>query len=186
MRAGPAILAALAASLILAGCQTTGSTSGAGDKFVRVNTESLPTQASASAQADSPLAQALLDEVNAFRTSKGVAPLARDPRLQKAAAVHSEDMALRNFFGHFNPDDQGPKERVLAIDKEYKGALAENIAYVQGSKLDDRALAKKLFTKWRNSPAHRRNMQDPTFTITGMGVSRSGDKVYATEVFGGS
>ena len=184
MRAGPAILAAAAASLILAGCQTTGSNQK--DKFVRVNTSSLPAQASASAQEDSPLARALLDEVNAFRKSKGVSPLVLDPRLQKAAAVHSQDMALRNYFGHFNPEDQGPKERVLAIDENYKGSLGENIVYVQDTKLDDEALAKKLFTKWRNSPAHRKNMQDPSFTITGMGVARSGNKVYATEVFGGT
>ena len=185
MKAGSAILAALAASLILAGCQSAGNSEGK-DKFVRVNTASLPSQASASAQEDSPLARALLAEVNAFRKSKGIAPLSVDPRLQKAAAVHSEDMALRHFFGHYNPDDQGPKERVLAIDENYKGSLGENIAYVQDPKADDEALAKKLFTKWRNSPAHRKNMQDSTFTITGMGVARSGNKVYATQVFGGS
>lgn len=184
MKSGYAAIFAVAASLVLAGCQTSGGSPG-GDKFARVNTSSLPAQAEASAQADTPLARALLAEVNAFRKSKGADPLSVDARLQKAAAVHSQDMALRDFFGHFNPDDQGPKERVLAVDEDYKGSLAENIVYVQGPDPDDKALAKKLFTKWRNSPAHRRNMQDPSFTITGMGVARSGNKVYATEVFGG-
>jgi hypothetical protein len=131
MKSGYAAIIAVAASLVLAGCQTTGNSSD-GDKFVRVNTSSLPAQAEASAQADTPLARALLDEVNAFRKSKGAGPLSVDPCLQKAAAVHSQDMALRDFFGHFNPDDQGPKERVLAVDEDYKGSLAENIVFVQG------------------------------------------------------
>mgnify|MGYP004166735759 CR=1 FL=1 len=50
MKSGYAAILAVAASLVLAGCQTSGGSSG-GDKFARVNTSSLPSQAAASAQA---------------------------------------------------------------------------------------------------------------------------------------
>ncbi len=66
----------------------------------------------------------------ARRAAAGV--LATDATLQRAAAVHATDMALRGYFGHHNPEGQGPRERVLAVDKNFSARISENVQVVEG------------------------------------------------------
>ncbi|MDX5366657.1 MAG: CAP domain-containing protein [Alphaproteobacteria bacterium] len=158
------------------------------DKPREVNTQSLPQGASAAAQSDSPLAAEVLKAVNTSRAKRGAAPLSNDGSLQRAAAVHAADMQLRNFYGHHNPDGQGPRERVLAVSPAFKGSVAENIQVVEGARyaaMNDAQLAAELVGKWATSPQHRRNMQSPDFTRSGIGIARSGQKIIAVQVFSG-
>jgi uncharacterized protein YkwD len=159
------------------------------DKPVDVNTVSLPAAASAAAEAESPLSRAVLKAVNEFRASRNIAPLSNDGVLQRAAAVHAADMKLRGFYGHHNPEAQGPRERVLATSPTFKGKVAENIQIVEGqtyASMSDEALAKTLVDKWAMSPAHRKNMQSPDMAQSGVGIARSGDKFIVVQVFSGS
>ena len=129
------------------------------DKPREVNTRSLPQGASAAAVADNPLAAEVLKAVNASRATRGAAPLTTDATLQRAASVHASDMQLRNFYGHHNPDGQGPRERVLAVSPEFKGGVAENIQVVEGASyaaMSDAELARTLVEKWAASPALER------------------------------
>lgn len=156
------------------------------DKPREVNTRSLPQGASAATQADNPLAAEVLKAVNTSRATRGTAPLSTDATLQRAAAVHAADMQLRNFYGHHNPDGQGPRERVLAVSPDFKGSVAENIQVVEGASyaaMSDAQLAAELVGKWAASPQHRRNMQSPDFTLSGIGIARSGQKIIAVQVF---
>ena len=154
----------------------------------RVSLSSLPQEASARAMGDDAFSRATLDAINADRVAEGIPPLSPDTQLQHAAAVHSADMAVRKFIGHYNPDRQGPNERMLAVWPEFKGNLAENsaalsgpLAKKEGTTPED--LANALVKKWRASPQHRKNMRNTAFTIGGVGIAREGNTVYVTTLF---
>lgn len=168
-------------ALTIAGCATQ---NGEPLKPQRVNLTSLPAGASAAATGETPLTAAVLAAVNAYRAEKGVAPLAADPALQHAAAVHSADMALRNFIGNFNPDGQGAQERVLAVKPDYKGSVMETISVRRdaGSPSPD-ALAADIVKGWTVDPTQRKVLRDASFTQTGIGTATKGNDVYVTEVF---
>ena len=168
----------------LAACAGAGG--GTAQKPQKVNTTSLPAGASAAAESETPLGQAVLKAVNDFRAGKNAGALAPDATLQRAASVHAADMQLRGFFGHHNPDGQGPRERVLAADPEFSGRVAENIQVVEGQSYasrSDQALARTLVEKWATSPAHRKNMQAPEMTKSGIGIARSGNRIIVVQVF---
>lgn len=176
--------AALGLALLLTACATTGTTPP--PPPARVNLASLPAAASGAAQGEDELSRALLGSINAYRVQHGAAPLAEDASLQRAAAVHSADMSLRNFIGHYNPDGQGPKERVAAVAPDFHGDLAENIAVLDGmgGKSADE-IAAALVKEWVSSPPHRKNLKSANYTRSGIGIARKGDTVYATELFAG-
>lgn len=154
----------------------------------RVSLSSLPKAASANAMGDDAFSRATFDAINADRVAQGIPPLSPDTQLQHAAAVHSADMAARKFIGHYNPDRQGPNERVLAVWPEFKGSLAENIAALTGplakkEGTSPEELATALLRQWRASPQHRKNIRTTSFTIGGVGIARDGDTVYVTTLF---
>ncbi len=181
MNFGVKTAALLALTLALAACA---SQSVAPPPPDRVNVSSLPQAASAAVQSD-PLAQAVLAAVNGYRAQHDAPALAADGALQRAAAVHSADMALRNFVGHFNPDSQGPRERVAAVLPDYKGSVAENIGVVEDKDGAPEAIASDLVKRWAGSLEHRKNMRNADYTRSGVGIARKGGQIYATEVFAG-
>ncbi|MGV8995504.1 MAG: CAP domain-containing protein [Parvibaculaceae bacterium] len=172
-------------SLLLAACAT-------GPDYVppplAVSVTSVNAAASGAAKSDDPYSRAILDAVNAERASRGTSALAEDGRLQKAAAVHSADMSLRGFIGDFNPDSQGPDERVKALWPEFKGKVGENIAIMQGVLASEaattpQALAAAITKQWVGNLSMRKNMRDAAFTLGGIGIARSADKIFVTGVF---
>ena len=151
------------------------------------------------------LEQRIQERINKERKSRKLAALQFDERLSKIARGHSGDMARRNFFNHVNPDGQDPTERGeragYACQKVYENyfteGLAENIfqGNLYGSvrtrgtvKSYDWNNAEKIATEsvtsWMNSPGHRRNILEPNYGKTGIGVFISNDdKVYITQLF---
>lgn len=183
MGLGTRTVATLAMMLALAACASATSTM-APPPPARVNVASLPDGASAAAQSGDPLSQAILDAVNGYRAEHDAPALASDPSLERAAAVHSADMSLRHFAGHYNPDGQGPKERLMAVMPDYKGDFAENIAMVEGlANKTPEAIAQDLLKRWVGSLEHRRNIRNAAYTRSGVGIARKGDTLYATEMF---
>lgn len=181
-------LAVTALLVLAAGLLAACAAGPSADKPREVNTQSLPQGASAAAVASSPLATEILNAVNASRATRSVTALANDATLQRAASVHAADMMLRDFYGHHNPDGQGPRERVLAVSPTFKGRVAENIQVVDGASyaaMSDAELAKVLVDKWATSPQHRRNMQSPDLTRSGIGIARKDTKIIAVQVFSG-
>ncbi|WP_328691891.1 CAP domain-containing protein [Streptomyces caniferus] len=114
--------------------------------------------------------------VNNARKQHGSAPLHRDPRMDKAARLHSQDMAAHGFYAHTGPDGKGPKERMEA--QGYDDASGENIdawpRTPQGA-----------FDAWMHSPGHRANLLGCHSTATGIGVALGGKlRAYWTQDFG--
>ncbi|MFE7783266.1 CAP domain-containing protein [Streptomyces nigrescens] len=114
--------------------------------------------------------------VNKARAEHGCAPLHRDPRMDKAARLHSQDMAAHSHYSHTSTDGKGPKERMEA--QGYQDASAENIdawpTTPQGA-----------FDAWMDSPGHRANILGCKSKGTGIGVALGGKhRAYWTQDFG--
>jgi len=93
-------------------------------------------------------------------------------------------MAARNFFGHYNPDGQGPGERLQAVSPGFHSDYAENIAMFDGvTKVSPEILAEAFVKQWVSSPLHRKNIRNGSYVRSGVGIARVDKKVYATEVF---
>jgi len=107
-------------------------------------------------------------------TMRPVASLRMDPLLRDVARAHSEDMAVRRFFDHVNPDGDDPFDRLAAAG--WTSQLAgENIA--QGY-----PTAQQVMDGWMSSPGHCSNIMEPSFQWIGVGYY---DGAYWTQVFGG-
>jgi uncharacterized protein YkwD len=174
-RAGTGLLTAL----FLAACAAGGNTP---PKPVEV-ARALPAEASRQASLDTPLGRALLAEINNRRPD---APFTLDPVLNKAAAVHSADMKTRGFMGHHNPDGQGPLDRVLSVDEDFQGRVAENVGEFKFPPGESEAeKAAYMVEQWMNSPRHAAPLRSRAYQRTGIGIAVSGDRVYATQLFTG-
>lgn len=143
--------------------------------------------------------------VNERRAHAHLKPLAFDERLARIAREHSGDMVRRNFFGHVNPDRLDPtargKRAGYTCRKEYAGhltwGLGENlleeplyrrIRIERGERIYDwrspEELATLSVTGWMNSSGHRRNILEPKYDKTGVGIAISADnRVYITQIF---
>lgn len=114
---------------------------------------------------------------NRERTSRGLGALSRDVRLDRAAHVHSADMAARNFFAHESPSGTQAWDRAVAAGYSYR-MVAENIAAGQRT-------AAEVVEGWMNSPGHRANILKGELTQIGVGCVRGGEYgTYWTQVFG--
>ena len=91
-----------------------------------------------------------------------VGALVWNGQLESAAAVHSTDMAVNNFFAHTSPTTgKSLRERLPEAGYRYSSA-GENIAAGQTS-------ASQVVADWVASPTHCTNMMMPAFRD--MGVS---------------
>ncbi len=114
--------------------------------------------------------------VNKARTEHGCAPLHRDPRLDRAARLHSQDMAAHAFYAHTAPNGKDPKDRMEA--QGYHDASAENIDAWPTT-------PKGAFDAWMHSPGHRANILACHSKATGIGVALGGKlRAYWTQDFG--
>ena len=112
-------------------------------------------------------------------------PLILDAELTRAAQTHADHMAEQHSFDVGNPDGN-PAVNALLLNPKFRGYVAENSAaqYVTpGAPIDVQNLARGFLKIWTDSSDHRMNIEFPAFDRTGIGVTVSGDTVYAAEVF---
>ncbi|MFD5553905.1 CAP domain-containing protein [Streptomyces sp. NPDC127068] len=116
--------------------------------------------------------------VNAQRVRVGCRPVTVDPRLNRAAARHSQDMGLRGYFGHASPEGRSVGDRVTAAGYAWS-VVGENVA--AGPRT-----ARAAMDGWMASPGHRANILHCPFTHMGLGVDRAAeaaDGPHWTQVF---
>lgn len=90
-----------------------------------------------------------------------VGALAWNGQLESAAAVHSTDMAINNFFAHTSPTTgKSLRERIPETGYRYSSA-GENIAAGQTS-------GSQVVADWVVSPTHCKNMMTPAFRDIGV------------------
>lgn len=103
--------------------------------------------------------------MNEHRASVGCGPLQWNLAVAFVAENHSEDMVLRSFFAHTNPDGASPFDRLQAAGIDYSGA-AENIA-------SGYPTAEAVLAGWLGSPGHRTNIENCSLTEHGVGLVES-------------
>ncbi len=111
--------------------------------------------ASARSGTASRVERSLLDAINLTREEFHLHPLIRDPRLDRAAHAHSDDMIRRRYFGHTTTLARLPGH-----------VIGENLAWCSG---DVRAMT--IVDAWLRSPEHRENLLRPGFRRIGIGVA---------------
>lgn len=93
--------------------------------------------------------------------------------LEKAATMHSTDMAQYGFFHHVNPYDARKKEPHMRMEMFgiTNGATSENIASRSESSVSYWFLAAQFLQQWMDSPGHRQNILDSRLNSLGGGVA---------------
>jgi uncharacterized protein YkwD len=125
------------------------------------------------------LEQQCLDEVNKVRRARHLLSLHLHQDLLSVARGYSRRMAEQHFFSHEDPEGRTVRERVDQADIKWR-IIGENLAYSTGYV---NPVAASL-RGWMESPGHRRNILDPDYTLTAIGVWIDADgTVYFTEIF---
>ena len=105
--------------------------------------------------------------VNAVRAENGLGALTIDDKLSQTARAKAVDMAQNNYFSHTSPTYGSPFDMMKRFGVDYNTA-GENIAKGYST-------AQAVVDGWMNSPGHRANILNPSFTRTGVGYTADGD-----------
>lgn len=125
--------------------------------------------------------QKIYQKINEERSKAGVAPLSYNSTMEKYARIKSQDMGDRGYFDHVDPEGNLITVKMQQDGVRYN-AWGENIAYIGGVS-DADALATQFMKNWMNSQGHRENILSTNFASVGVGVYKSGNRVYATQEF---
>ena len=124
---------------------------------------------------------------NRDRQLNGLPPLTEDPLLSLTAQRHAEDMLMRQFYDHINPDGQDPSDRFGTVGG--KNGAGENIMQWKlngtGYGRHTYRLMEEFQKEWMYSDGHRQNLLLPDYKTFGYGVviSRNGQEIYAVQLF---
>ena len=118
----------------------------------------------------------LLVRANQARRQAGAPPLTTDAGLTNAARIHAEAMlAARQLSHQFNGEPSLPRRLAdrtdLQLDQE-----GENVAIDYDADHGHEHLML--------SPPHRANLLNPAYNVVGLGVVRSGNRLYIVQDFG--
>jgi uncharacterized protein YkwD len=118
----------------------------------------------------------MINLVNQDRANNGLKALTFDSSLRAGALAHSQDMSWNNYFSHTSPTLGGFSARLKASGVKYSAA-GENIA-MYGS-------VEAAEAGFMNSPGHRANILNRTFTRVGIGIvyNQSKGAYYITQWF---
>ncbi|HEY6336981.1 MAG TPA: CAP domain-containing protein [Candidatus Sulfotelmatobacter sp.] len=125
---------------------------------------------------DSQAEQQILELANTSREQAGEGPLKMDSGLTRAARGHAQAMLEAHQLSHQFDGEPSLPQRLAAATSVQLDQEGENVA------LDiDPAQAERHLML---SPPHRANLLNPAYNVVGMGVIRSGDRLYVVQDFG--
>jgi uncharacterized YkwD family protein/spore coat assembly protein SafA len=108
--------------------------------------------------------------VNQERAKQGLKPVQADWELSRMARYKSMDMISHNYFSHQSPTYGSPFDMMKEFGISFMSA-GENIAAGQTS-------ADAVMKAWMNSPGHRANILNPSYTKIGVGLAQGGSYGY--------
>jgi uncharacterized YkwD family protein len=111
--------------------------------------------------------------VNEARAENGLSPLTLSGELSDIARLKSQDMHDNNYFDHTSPTYGDPFEMLTSFGVSYRAA-GENIAVGY-------ATPEAVVDAWMNSPGHRANILNASYTQIGVGYVADGN--YWTQEF---
>ncbi|HST17721.1 MAG TPA: CAP domain-containing protein [Gaiellaceae bacterium] len=145
----------------------------------RAHADNICTPDSSWGTVNSGYASQVITLVNQHRASLGLGQLSSDAALTRSAVWKSMNMAGLNYFDH-NDDPIGRSVGQRLSDCGWPSNLGwgENIAY--GYPTPD-----QVMSGWLNSPGHKANIENPSFTTIGVGVAANAQGgYYWTQDFG--
>ena len=104
-----------------------------------------------------------------------VPPVTWNKILEKTAALHSKDMADKNYFSHISKRGKNPGDRLKVQGYRFY-SYAENIFFAKGYTPSNR----EVVLAWRDSPPHCKNLMNPSVSEMGVGIYGG----YYTQLFG--
>lgn len=126
------------------------------------------------------LPDVIIEETNSNRISNDEKPLQRNESLALAAQMKAADMATRGYFSHESPDGSMAWNWMEKAGYGYSYA-GENLAV---NFFDARDVVKA----WMDSPTHRENILNPSFTDIGIAAARGNyqgkETVFVVQIFG--
>lgn len=105
----------------------------------------------------------IINLTNERRISQGINPVKENTQLSQAAAAKAKDMLDKNYWAHFAPDGKTPWQFISESGYRYSVA-GENLAR-------DFDTASAVVVAWMNSPSHKQNLLDNSFTEIGVAVT---------------
>lgn len=108
--------------------------------------------------------------INDYRASKGVPPLAYDPLVARAAAIHVDDMIANNFLEHTGSDGSRPIDRMRRVGVQVQWA-SENIS-MECAK--DPATAVRNIQAWMLAEPYADGLYNHHWNILYKGYTRIG------------
>lgn len=145
------------------------------------------------------IARLFSEKLDSLRRSKKLSTLPQDELLAKTAKQHSEYMLKYDTLTHdeTTAGRKTPFDRVR-VNGGTHDAVGENVLFTylhkatvskKGVTRTNRSYADAaadIFTMWRNSPGHYKNMINPDYEVQGLGLTYNpvSQKLYATQVFG--
>lgn len=103
----------------------------------------------------------MVNLLNQERVRNGMAALQVDARLVNVARMKAQDMLTRGYFDHTSPTYGSPFDMMRAAGITYRTA-GENLAGATD--------AQTAHTALMNSPGHRANILNSSFTAVGVGA----------------
>ncbi|MFG3685817.1 CAP domain-containing protein [Micromonospora sp. NPDC047740] len=119
--------------------------------------------------------QQVVDLVNKERAKAGCKALTVNAKLMLAAQRHSQDQADHKTMSHDGSDGSDAGDRLDRVGYAWR-AYGENVAWNQQTPA-------AVMDAWMNSPGHRANILNCSYTDIGVGVARSNGP-YWTQDFG--
>lgn len=111
--------------------------------------------------------QEVIRLVNNIRKEKGLNALTYDWELSRVARYKSQDMKDNNYFSHTSPVYGSPYQMMKHFGISYRSA-GENIA-------KGYATPQAVVNAWMNSPGHRANILNASYTHIGVGYVSGGN-----------
>jgi uncharacterized protein YkwD len=118
----------------------------------------------------------LLDLANLARAEAGAGPLTLDSGLSQAARVHAQAMLEARQLSHRFEGELSVPQRLAARTHLQLDQEAENVAFDFSADGGHEHLML--------SPPHRANLLNPAYNVVGLGVVRSGNRLYIVQDFG--
>lgn len=113
------------------------------------------------------LEEQLIAKVNEYRIANGLAPYKADAELAQAALAHSQDMVVRGFLSHINPDGASLRDRLADLGIGRTVSAGENIQ----KNTRPRSQTVETAVNWfMNSRPHRHNLLHSKHNSIGVGV----------------
>jgi uncharacterized protein YkwD len=120
--------------------------------------------------------QRMVELANQSRAQAGLPALASDSGLSQAARIHAQAMVDAHQLSHQFDGEPALPQRLASMTKLQLDREGENVAFDYDPDHGHQHLML--------SPPHRANLLNRAYNVVGLGVVRSGDRLYIVEDFG--